>query len=686
MSPLLGLSGFGGGLSRFGGATEISDEYFNYVTMLLHGDGTNGAQNNTFTDSSSNNFTITRNGNTTQGTLTPFGDNWSNYFDGSGDYLSFSNNSNFAFGTGAFTIEFWVNGPSNNNKFFLGGRSAIGTLHITTGGYDSTLIGALRYVGSSTIVSTSLVTDNSWHHCAIVRDSSNNVKLYVDGVQSASGTDATNYTTTSGTWYFGGNDLSPTTNNLNGFISNLRILKGTALYTTNFTPPTAPLTAISGTSLLTCQSNRFKDNSTNNFTLTPAGNVSVQKFSPFSPTSSYNSSTVGGSLHFLSLGFGSGDYLSISHNTALDIWVGNFTVECWVWLNGNQGNNVGLVNKAPNNGDPSWTPGWAFQIYSNALTVNTPGDSRLFSTGVTIPTYSWVHCVLVKSGSTVSIFQNGTRTGTITNSSSYSNSSDAITVGTDRYLPGGKLNGYVSNLRLVKGTAVYDPTQTTITVPTAPLTNITNTSLLLNGTNAGIFDNAMMNNVETVGNAQINTSTKKYGTGSMAFDGSGDYLIIAYTPQLNFPTNFTIECWVNVTSTITSFPCIVNNYSTYTTNGGFGIFASHASGTANKYNIAFNGTFPVINSTTSISYGNWQHIALVRSGSTITLYVDGVSNGTHTSTANVLGTQNFWWIGTAGDSIASGYLNGYIDDLRVTNGFARYTTTFTPPTRAFPNK
>jgi hypothetical protein len=97
---------------------------------------------------------------------------------------------------------------------------------------------------------------------------------------------------------------------------------------------------------------------------------------------------------------------------------------------------------------------------------------------VTIPTYSWVHCVLVKSGNTVSIFQNGTRTGTITNSNSYSNTSDAITVGTNRYLPGDKFNGYISNLRLVKGTAVYDPSQSSITVPTSPLTAIPNTSLL----------------------------------------------------------------------------------------------------------------------------------------------------------------------------------------------------------------
>ena len=63
----------------------IADTYFNYTTVLLSGDGTNNATNATFVDSSTNNFAITRNGNTTQGTFSPYGANWSNYFDGNGD-------------------------------------------------------------------------------------------------------------------------------------------------------------------------------------------------------------------------------------------------------------------------------------------------------------------------------------------------------------------------------------------------------------------------------------------------------------------------------------------------------------------------------------------------------------------------------------------------------------------------
>ena len=84
------------------------DPQFNYVTMLLHGDGTNGAQNNTFLDGSSNTFSITRNGNTTQGSFSPYGANWSNFFDGTGDYLGCGSQSAYAFGTSNFTMECWA--------------------------------------------------------------------------------------------------------------------------------------------------------------------------------------------------------------------------------------------------------------------------------------------------------------------------------------------------------------------------------------------------------------------------------------------------------------------------------------------------------------------------------------------------------------------------------------------------
>ena len=109
----------------------------------------------------------------------------------------------------------------------------------------------------------------------------------------------------------------------------MRVINGTALYTENFTPSTQPLTAISGTSLLTCQSNTFVDNSTNNFAVTAAGNSKPTTFAPFAVTyssrQSYTPAVFGGSMYF----DGTGDYLN-SSNSAFAMGTGSFTWETWL--------------------------------------------------------------------------------------------------------------------------------------------------------------------------------------------------------------------------------------------------------------------------------------------------------------------------------------------------------------------
>ena len=651
--------------SKTDGSSEVPDPQFNYVTMLLHGDGTNGAQNNTFLDSSTNNFTITRNGNTTQGSFSPYGSNWSNSFNGTNSYLTLSSNASMSFGTSNFTIEGWfftgdksVSGGASRTLIGNSGNSYTEQLYISTSGYLT-----FGNTGSTFIAGSTDLANSTWHHFAISRSgtSTNQIAMWVDGTRVAQGTNSQNYT--SGTIYIGAFGASD--GFWNGYISNLRIVNGSAVYdpaNSTITVPTTPLTAITNTALLTCQANRFFDASSNAYTVTATGTPSIQRFNPFGASTAYSTSVIGGSGYF----DGDGDNLSYSQQT----YSGNFTFECWVYQTGSSG---------------SYPLVFASNTASVQIMIDYQGTGKLtfYTSSTTIQSASnvfqrnqWNHLAYVRSGSTITIYYNGTSVAS-------GSLSDAIPIS---FIGGYSsssytLNGYMSDVRITTS-ALYT---TTFTPPIAPLTAISGTSLLLNYTNGAIFDNAMMNNLETVGNAQISTSVVKYGTGSLKFDGTGDYLKLPYTPNLNFTGNFTVECWVNLTSKVTNFPTIINNYSSFTSNGGFAIFASHNSGTSGKYNVAFNGVFPAINSTTSIAYGTWQHIALVRSGSTLTLYVDGVANGTSTQTANVVGTANNWWVGTAGDDLANGYLNGYIDDLRITKGFARYTANFTPPIAAFPN-
>ena len=636
------------GVSAGGGV----DAQFNYVTMLLHGDGTNGAQNNTFLDSSTNNYTITRNGNTTQGSFSPYGSNWSNYFNGTDALLNFPNSSNFAFGTGSFTIEFWINGPLNNDKFILGGRDAIGGMHITTGGYSSTA-GVLRYVGTSTIVSSNVITDNTWHHCAIVRNGSSNITLYVDGVSVGTGTDTNNYAAASGTWYVSRNDLGAS-NFLTGYLSNLRIVKGTAVYTSNFTPSTTPLTAISGTSLLTCQSNRFIDNSATPVTITST-NTSVQRFNPFGTATAYSTATIGGSGYF------SGNvppYNYLSTTGTVGIANSAFTICCWFYpLTSSV---IGLFDSGPNQPD-------VFRNFpANYIEYQAGGTKVLITGAYRVNAWNWM-CI-TKSGTSFTVYINGVSAGSGTCATTMVEST--FTVGAINNGGDGNYNGYISDFQVLN-------TSTVVAVPTTPITNASGKTYLLKFQNAGIFDNAMINDLQTVGNAQISTSVVKFGTGSMSFNGTNSYLTSPYGPTLNFGTgNFTIEGWVYLNSLSASYYVVAGTWTTGTTD-------EWLIQISNGNTIRFLTTAGTSFYSATITTSTWYHIAAVRNGSTITLYVNGTSVGSYTNSNSIGSVSKTLYIGVQQSPIW--YWNGYIDEFRITNGYARYTANFTPPTAAFFN-
>ena len=638
------------------------DPQFNYVTMLLHGDGTNGAQNNTFLDSSTNNFTITRNGNTTQGSFSPYGSNWSNYFDGTGDYVQTGNATNLALGTGNFTIEGWFNrtGGSNNGLFQLsttvGGfvASDVDNLAIGVAPTDLTL-----YANNSTSTSSTVsIPNGTWNHFALVR-SGTTTTLYYNGVSVLSLTDSKNYT---GTYLVVGGYYS-TTYVWNGYISNLRIVKGTAVYTSNFTPPTAPLTAITNTQLLTCQTNRFIDSSSNAYALTVSGNTSVQRFNPFGASTAYSTSVIGGSGYF----DGTGDYLTTPSSSALGFGTGDFTIECWTYL---RDNNALYVF------DMRFSSGADTYVYINASTLEAAVNGVSLSVSGVNFLNNWSHIAIVRASGTVKIYVNGVQQATASSSGSIANS--GIAVGA-RYTGSESFNGYISNFRIVKGTAVYT---SAFTPPTAPLTAISGTSLLLSTINGAIFDNAMMNDLETVGNAQISTSVVKYGTGSLYFDGTGDYLQLPVSQNFNFGYgDFTIEGWVNLPSVGATFKTI---FAT-----GYTVQIYENSGTIYTYlNDSDNTTSYIINGlagpTSAISANTWAHFAVVRNGSTFTCYINGVAGTPMSSSGNVLLSATAPTVGST--IVGTAYpLTGYIDDLRITKGYARYTANFTPPTAAFQN-
>ena len=649
-------------------ATPSSDPYFNNTTLLLPGNGTNGAQNNTFLDSSTNAFTITRNGNTTQGTFTPFSQTgWSNYFDNTGDYLS-GTFSSTTVGSGDFTIEFFYYPITFENYDTLFSNTR-GTTGFNIGTNASKTV--VWYSNSGEQINSGTLVQNAWNHIAFTR-TSNTLRLYVNGYQTgATPTVSNNFSATS---YRIGDLADAGGEPCNGYISNLRVVTQSLANGSTYTVPTAPLTAIANTSLLTCQSNRFVDNSTNAFAITRNGDVSVQAFSPFNPTAAYSTSTVGGSGYF----DGSGDCLTLPSSSNLGFGTSNFCVEFWFNAGGvTQPATPRIIGNNLTFGTNAWTIG----ISSNNLFVqiyNFTTTNPTISTSTNVINPQWNHIVLCRSGSDFGLFVNGTRVGT------YSTSATLDGGGSQSFCVGGRvtsevIGGYISDCRVVIGSSVYTPTSTTLTVPTAPLTAITNTQLLCNFTNGGIIDNTAKNNLETVGGASISTTVSKFGGSSMYFDGN-DKVTLPYSQNFNLGTNYTIEGWVYPTS-VTGYQRIFDIVNSATSSPAFLDIAFNGTALVSELRTTNGGAVTTISGGT-VSTGAWIHVALSVYSGSARLFLNGVQVGS-TTTFSALPDQNFVGIGGIGNSLTIDYLTGYINDLRVTKGIGRYTQNFTPPTTAF---
>lgn len=650
-----------------------TDPKLNYVSLLLNGDGTNGGQNSTFLDSSSNNLTLTPYGNPKQGPASVFGSTTKGciYFTGTGSKITAPNNAAFQLDLLPFTVEFWVyitaltgSNPQLFSTYTTNGRNAV---TITLGNADRKI-----YVSRNVnyLISTTAIPLNTWTHIAVTFTDPNS-NLFINGVLESSSTAAI---------YTKSNNACTIGNGLAGYISNFRLVKGTNLYgSTNFTPSTSLLTDISGTSILTCQNGGFKDNSSNNFTITPTSVYPIVRTSNVDGAPAYDVTVESGMSYF-----DSNDYIAVTYNSALDLGSSDFTFETWINPTGYsqppQYQNTGGGAMYSKNDFSIWmSDGWAIVVRIN-------GTDVLGTAWYTITSYTWAHIAVVRSGSTLTIYVNGVNKASTTFTGTINATTDRGVIGRNDQF-GGSFHwvGYLSNLRLVKGTALYT---SNFTVPTSSLTNITNTVLLAKFENFKIADLVGKNMLETLGNAQLSTSVKKYGTASIAFDGNGDglYSPKPSVPQLDFKTaDFTIEFWI-LFNNVSSFQTIISNGYTPLLTSGTGWVVISVNGSMQFWEVTPSTTVQNLSDNGAMVANQWYHIAIVRSGTSLKLYRDGVQvASTTTSTDFTPVWSSATYIGGGGTSgFDSNYLNGYLDDLRVTTGLARYTANFTPPTEALP--
>lgn len=191
----------------------------------------------------------------------------------------------------------------------------------------------------------------------------------------------------------------------------------------------------------------------------------------------------------------------------------------------------------------------------------------------------------------------------------------------------------------------------------------------------------------TVGNAQIDTAQSKFGGASGLFDGTGDYLT---TPgdvsDFSFGSAvFTIDCWVRFAA-LSGPSVIIGNFKTGDTPRAYIFYYNHGS-TELRFGYCENGADTPITAsgTWSPSVDTWYHVAVIRTGDTIRLFVDGSQVGSDASvtagaTINAIPAGKLLHIAQEGNG---SYVNGWIDELRVSKGIARWITTFTPASSAY---
>lgn len=183
------------------------------------------------------------------------------------------------------------------------------------------------------------------------------------------------------------------------------------------------------------------------------------------------------------------------------------------------------------------------------------------------------------------------------------------------------------------------------------------------------------------GNAQIDTAQFQFGTSSALFDGSGDGFTFANNADYNFGTGaFTVECWIR-TTTVGGTRFILGKWG----NAVLG-WILYQSGSALSFNVSTTGTDNIVQlSGGTLTTNTWTAVCVDYDGSKYRLYKDGAMVGSSTTARNIFAASVPLAVGMNSEN-SSFYFSGWIDEVRITKGVARYASDsgYTVATVAFP--
>lgn len=628
-----------------------TDVYFKNTIFLLHADGTNGANNTTYVDNSNYGAPISRGALlNSQGSFSPYSPaGWSMYFNGTTDYLAYTL-TGINIGTGDFTAECWTwvtTAFGINSIFFsIGATNSTGSLSVfVNAGSTYVRIGA-----SNDTVISAVPTLNTWTHVAVVRISGV-FTVYFNGAvqtQASSSNPGTAITGTASSLAFdGAGSYWP------GYISNFRLVVGTAVYTGNFTTPTSPLanTQSSGSNISAITSgtafllnlNRWYDASGNDYQVTVGGNAYILPFTPFSASGTYSASLHGGSIYHASatdwVGTPTAVVLTSNNYPQLGLGGEDFSIEFWAYplsntLLANQyffSNYSADTNQRGLRLGLSGTTGVVANNYTAAGSITNNVQRPIYA-------YSWTHVAVARRNKLLKVFQNGNLVATIGDTHTYNIA--AFTVASTSYARAAATIGYTSDVRMIRGaTAYFDSnfTPPTATLPIYSGDTPTYRNVIAVTNNAGVTPSPLITTLSTF-------------------------------------TGFCLEFWFSVTTvpagaTAELLGGVVNNLNI-------------SVGVTSGVQIGNNGYYNIPTGLYGVAAGPWYHLAVMGSGGINYVALNGVvANTGRAGGGNTSFENGVWNFGVQGFNISAGYGTAYIRDYRITTGTTVYSLSgFTPPT------
>lgn len=587
----------------------------------------------------------------------------------------------------------------NTNQFGIQVQTSSGSLLLwmSTNGSGWDLVNGVS-MGSFTVGTSA--------HWAIVRSGST-LYLFKDGVLQNTVSIGTMALAALTKWCFGGYVPAVGGGNMNGYVDELRIKRGVAEWVANFTVPAAPYTADDRTILL-CHfdgSNGDKvtlDGSRSSYTTTAFGDAALPALAFQGGAALSSAQARGGHGTALALN-GSGQCASITFtqpSAGHPLYFGTNTKHCIeVWMY------FASFSTSPqifNISDASGTVANSMQLWTHTdatLRFNGWGSGSIIPSNAAMST-GWHHIALVRDNLGWYVYVDGVKSNQLMGpqvNPAYLSAAYRLYVGA--YWDGGQafLNGAIDSIRITNGQPRYTANFTPATLVADDMTTLfwefngavgqkwvkelsQNTALIAaNGNARSVKDGVWIAPVvsSSATNSGISTGNAKFGSGSLYASTAGTYYIVSNGTPYAPPGDFTYDFWINPTD-VSGTRRIFYKGNPANSSWDISAYLSNLTMQVEYRDTASNG----FGASATLTANVWQHVAIVRSGSMITIYVGGMAKNSFSSVNGLIQQSGAFSLLDTTSSGQGMYGGTCIDEFRVSN-VARWTGNFTPPSIAY---